>query len=115
MKYAKNAAYSQERAGSLTARTFVRAACFSALLIGGVVSSYFLSMAVAFRDGFALVVGLDLISLMTLAIWMIAGVLGTLLLVPRWLWTNRRNRVPHTRFAKAAHSSVWDDWLDGPS
>jgi hypothetical protein len=115
MKYAKNAAYSQERAGSLTARTFVRAACFSTLLVGGVVSSFFLSIAVGHRDGLALVVGLVLVSVMTLAIWMIAGVLGSLLLVPSWLWTNRRNRAQQTGFAKAAHSSVWDDWLDGPS
>jgi hypothetical protein len=113
MKYAKNAAYSQQRADRLTARTFVRAAWFSTLLVGGVVSSYLLLIAVYFRDDLALAFGLVVIPLMTLAIWMIAGVLGTLLLVPRWLWTNRRNRFSQAGFAKAAHSSVWDNWLDG--
>jgi hypothetical protein len=116
MKYAKNEADPQERAASLTARTFVRAAWFSTLLVGGVVSIYYVSTAVHYRDvRLPLIMGLVRISLITLAIWMIAGLLGTLLLVARLLWTNRRNRVPKTGFDKAAPSSVWDDWLDGPS
>jgi hypothetical protein len=76
---------------------------------------YFLSVAVGHRDGFELVMGLVITSVMTLAIWMIAGVLGTLLLFPRWLWTNWRNLMPQTGFAKAAQPSIWDGWLDGPS
>jgi hypothetical protein len=114
MKYAKDAALPQEKAGNLTARTFVRAAYFSTLLVGGVVSSSFLSIAFAFRDVAGLVVGLVLVLLMTLAIWMIAGVLGTVLLVPRWLWAKSREVVVRMPCSNGERSGVWDDWLDMP-
>jgi hypothetical protein len=72
-------------------------------------------MAVAFRDGAALVVGLVLISLMTVAIWMIAGVLGTVLLVPRWLWARCQDVFVRMPCSNGERSGVWDDWLDVPS
>jgi hypothetical protein len=115
MKYAKIAAHSQHRAGSLTALTFVRAACFVTLLVGATTSFEFLAMAVVLGNTTPISIGLVLLLSMTLAIWTIAAVLGIILLVPRWIWAKTQYQLLRTRCWTAARSSVWDEWLDGPS
>ena len=114
MKYAKVAAYSQERAGSLTVRTFVRAACLSTLVVGASLSFTFLAMAVVHGDTTAISIGLVFLLSLTLAIWIIAAVLGTVLLLPKWIWAKTQDQLLRTRCSTAARSSVWDEWLDGP-
>jgi biotin transporter BioY len=113
MKYAKDAAYSQLRAGSLTALTFVRAACLVTLLVGATWSFTFLAMAVVLGNTIPISIGLVLLLCMTLASWMIAAVLGTVLLVPKWIWAKTQDQLLRTRCWTAARSSVWDEWLDG--
>jgi hypothetical protein len=115
MKYAKVAAHSQHRAGSLTALTFVRAARFVTLLLGATLSFTFLAMAVVLGNTTPISIGLVLLLSVTLATWMIAAVLGTVLLVPKWIWAKTQDQLLRTRCSTAARSSVWDEWLDGPS
>jgi hypothetical protein len=71
--------------------------------------------AVTFRPHTALAFGVAVCFILTPVIWVIAAVLGAVVLLPRWLWTNGRELVRRPGLAKVAHSSVWDDWLDGPS
>jgi hypothetical protein len=117
MKYCKSVAIPAHWADSLGPRTFVRAAYFAQVLTVAAVGFALLVLAVTSwsHAALAVVLCLFLCFILTPAIWMIAAVLGAIVLLPRWLWTNGRNRGLRTRFAKFAHSSVWDDWLDGPS
>ena len=115
MKYAKIAAHSQHRVGSLTALTFVRAARFVTLLVGATTSFEFLAMAVVLGNTTPILIGLVLLLSMTLAIWTIAVVLGTILLVPKWIWAKTQDQLLRTRCWTAASSSVWDEWINGPS
>ena len=114
MKYAKNTADSQHRAGSLTALTFVRAACLSTFVVGATLSFMFLAIAVVRFNTTPIFFGLVLLSSLTLLIWMIAAVLGTILLVLKWIWAKTQDQLPRTRCLTAARSIVWDEWLDGP-
>ena len=114
MKCTTPVASSCQWAGSLTPRTFGRAAWFATRLVVIACTIEFLAMAVVFRDSTALAVGLVLIPLMTLAIWMTAAVLGTVLLLPKWIWSRGHElalRLPRT---VGCRSGLWDDWLDGP-
>jgi hypothetical protein len=99
----------------LNSRTFVRAACLATLIVGGSGSITFLAMAIMLDQGTALAVGLFLVPLMVAAIWMIAAVLGTALLLPKWLWDKRHHRETRARYRTAGGSGLWDGWLDGPS
>jgi hypothetical protein len=114
MKHTKSVANSRHWTGGLTARTFVRAACLSTILVGVGCSSAFLASALTFRDGTVLKVGLVLIPGLTVAIWVIAAVLGMALLLPTLLWAKIQKSVPRTDRWTCARSGVWDDWLDGP-
>ena len=115
MKYAKVAAHSQQRAGSLTALTFVRAARFVTLLLVGTLTIEFLVLFVVYRADTVVLVGLVLIPSLILATWMIAAVLGTVLLLARWLWAKSLDQVLRARRWTGARSGVWDEWLDGSS
>ena len=114
MKHAKPVAGSNHGADSLTSRTFVRAACFANLLILAVAAIEFLAMAVVFRDATPLLIVLVLLPLMTLAIWVTAAVLGTVLLLPRWLWSMGHDLVLRTGCPIGGPERLWDEWLDWP-
>jgi hypothetical protein len=113
MKHAKSVVDPQWT-GRMTTRIFVRAARFVTLLIVGLVSVEFLIMAALFRDGVVLALGFVLITLMALAIWVIAASMATVALLARWLWEKWRCPVLRGRRSLAAPSAVWDIWLDGP-
>jgi hypothetical protein len=99
----------------LTPRTFVRAAGLTNLLIGALCVVEFCALAVAFHDSRTLLLGLVLLSLMTLAIWTTAAALGGLALFPGWLWVSVRRHARRTRSSPLGRSGVWDGWLDGPA
>jgi hypothetical protein len=115
MKYAKVAADSQQRASSLTALTFVRAARFVTLVVGAVVSIEFLAMSVILCNSNPLLCGLVLLPALILATWIIAAVLGTVFLFPRWLWAKSHDLALRILCSTGERSAVWDDLLDGPS
>jgi hypothetical protein len=117
MKYCKSVAIPAHWAGSLAPHTFVRAAYLAQVLTTAAVGVALLVFAVTSwsHPALALVLCFSLCFILTPAIWMTAAVLGAIVLLPRWLWMNGRNRVPRTRSDKVARSSVWDDWLDVPS
>jgi hypothetical protein len=114
MKTSKSTANSGQRTRRLSARVFVRAARFATLLVVVVCSLEFLAMSAVLRDVTALWIGGVLIALMAVAIWITAAVLGTVLLIPVWLWEKRHYAVFRTRRSIGARSGVWDDWLDWP-
>jgi hypothetical protein len=74
----------------------------------------FLAMALAFRDGKPLLLGLVMVPLMALAIWIIAAVMATVSLLAKWLWVRWRSPVHQPPPWTTAGSGVWDVWLDGP-
>jgi hypothetical protein len=115
MKYAKATPGSQHRTGRLTTRTFVRAACFVTLLVCAVLSIELLVIAVHYWEITPLVVLVVALPIMAIVFWMIAAVLGTVCLLPRWLWAKAMDQVVRTRRWTGARSGVWDDWLDGSS
>ena len=115
MKYAKAVADSYCRAGSMSAITFVRAARFVSLLLVATLTIEFLVMAVVSRALTAVSVGFVLIPALILATWIIAAVLGTVLLLARWLWAKTQDQVLRAWRRTGARSGVWDEWLDGSS
>jgi hypothetical protein len=115
MKYAKFAGDSYHRVGSMSAATFVRAARFVTLLLVAILTIESLIMGVVLPAPAAVVVFLVLIPSVVLATWMIAAVLGTVLLLARWLWAKTQDQVVRARRLTGEHSVVWDEWLDGSS
>jgi len=115
MNHDKPIATSHRPTARLTPRTFVRAAGFSSLLIFGVCAIAFLIMTVVLRDSSAPFMIVVLFPIMTVAIWLIAAVLGTVLLFARCLWVNRKDPVLRAHRAPGKGPGVWDEWLDGPS
>jgi hypothetical protein len=99
---------------TLTPRTFVRAARLISLVLIPLVTIEFCVMAAVFRDGNALLVGLTLLLLITLATWATAAVLGGVILLPRWLWLAGRRHLRRTRPSTRGGPGMWDDWLDSP-
>jgi hypothetical protein len=114
MKRAKSVAELKHRTGGLTAHTFVGVTCLANLLAVVILSIELLAMAVVFSDGDAFSLGLDLIARTTLIIWIVAAVLGPLLLLPTWLREKRHHPVLRARRWIDTRSGVWDGWLDGP-
>ena len=91
MKYSKGVADSHSPAGSISAITFVRAAGFATLVLVATLTIVFLVLAVVYGADTAVPYGFVFISWVILAIWIIAGVLGTVLLLARWLWAKTKD------------------------
>src|SRR5262249_26145440 len=98
----------------LTARTFVRAAGFTNVLIAALVVVEFCALAVVYRDGRTLLMGLTLLVFFTVAIWLTATFLGGVALLPRWLWLTGQRLIQPARSLPRGRSGVWDEWLDRP-
>jgi hypothetical protein len=115
MKCAKLAAGSSRRVGSITAATFVHAARFVSSLLTATLTFEFL-VGVFFFPGIAAIwVGLVLLLSLILATWIIAAVMGTVLLLARRLWAMSQDRILRARRWTGARSGLWDEWLDGYS
>jgi hypothetical protein len=115
MKHCKPVEIRERRASGLGPGTFVRAAYLAQVITTAAVALALVPFAVTSRPTAALMLCFTLAFGLTPVIWMTAAVLGAIVLLPRWLWMNGRNRVLPTRFVKVAHGNLWDDWLDGPS
>jgi hypothetical protein len=114
LKHPKSAKESDKRTDRLTARVFFRAACLATLVTVPSCALCLLVTAAVLRDGAALLVGFVLILFITVAIWITAAVMGTMLLVPLRLWDKRHYPVVRSQRWLGPRSSVWDEWLDGP-
>jgi hypothetical protein len=99
---------------SLTPRTFVRAAGFTNALIAAVLVVQFCVMALFFRAGSTLLVGVTLLLFLSLAIWITAAILGGVILASRWLWQAKRRHLGRSWPSPEGGTGVWDVWLDSP-
>ncbi len=112
MKHHKPVEIREHRDGRLDPDSSLPAAFFVNLFVPVVLVPLYVtvltsgSMPLASRLFFCLTV--------TAPIWGVAAALAIGLL-PRWRWMSWRKRDAQARSANVARSSVWDDWLDGPS
>jgi hypothetical protein len=109
MKHAKPVAVSPHPPSRPGPRTFVPAAWFAMVLVLLTVQIILVALGFAFHSSASLALGFIVCSLLP------AVILGVIIQVPRWLWSKCPNMVHRSECFPATHSSVRDDWLDGPS
>jgi hypothetical protein len=69
-------------------------------------------MAIFFRAGSSLLLGITLLLFLSVAIWITAAVLGGLMLASRGLWQARRRHLGRSWPSPEEGTSLWDEWLD---
>jgi hypothetical protein len=93
---------------------FARTAGVANLLVASLVFIEFSTLALINHDFKLLLLGLWLVSYVTLVVWCSAAVIGVAYFTPRWLGMLRKRLMGTVRSSPSDRSELWDDWLDSP-